>query len=418
MRKKHILLGLCLCGMLCLLCGCDSADYKNANQLLEEGNFQEARRIYLKLEGKGGYEDSAAKLLECDYVEAGEACEAGDFDQAQKLYKGLMDYDDERAAEGLLRVAYGRGRQYMESGGYVEAVAAFSAAGDYEDSEALIAECAAALMEDPQVGDPVFFGAYTAEGDSESRPIQWRVLARNGDDLLLLSEFALEAKQFGSNGYWDKCELREWLNGDFYGASFSEEEKASIQKMMTSNITEDNVFLLSWEEAGGLLPGPEDRIAYSTSRGKQYWWLRSVDTEAIAGRCWGCVTMEGALWDYEQYSRLLSSNKENFYYARPVVCISLSGKPEEAAQNMSLFGYDSNIAFGTRVWAMDMNYTLKDTRLGSWAPESSGGGSCPACGGTGAIRYNYGSSDLEAWLSGHDAYTIGKCTMCGGSGKV
>ena len=53
-------------------------------------------------------------------------------------------------------------------------------------------------------------------------------------------------------------------------------------------------------------------------------------------------------------------------------------------------------------------------------PSSSSSGSssgrCPACNGTGTIRFYYGSSDLEAILSGHDPYTLGTCPMCNGRG--
>lgn len=42
---------------------------------------------------------------------------------------------------------------------------------------------------------------------------------------------------------------------------------------------------------------------------------------------------------------------------------------------------------------------------------------CSNCGGTGYVKYYYGSSDLEAWLSGHDSYTLGKCTSCKGTGR-
>jgi len=49
---------------------------------------------------------------------------------------------------------------------------------------------------------------------------------------------------------------------------------------------------------------------------------------------------------------------------------------------------------------------------------SAGNGKCNRCNGTGYVRYNYGSSDLEAWLSGHDAYTYGPCSRCGGTGKA
>ena len=41
---------------------------------------------------------------------------------------------------------------------------------------------------------------------------------------------------------------------------------------------------------------------------------------------------------------------------------------------------------------------------------------CPVCGGTGLVKYYYGSSCWEAWFSGHNNYELGECTSCGGTG--
>ena len=41
---------------------------------------------------------------------------------------------------------------------------------------------------------------------------------------------------------------------------------------------------------------------------------------------------------------------------------------------------------------------------------------CTVCNGTGSVRYNYGDSDLQAILDGHDPYTYGKCSACNGTG--
>lgn len=43
---------------------------------------------------------------------------------------------------------------------------------------------------------------------------------------------------------------------------------------------------------------------------------------------------------------------------------------------------------------------------------------CAFCHGSGKVRYYYGSSWIEAALSGHDNYEYGKCTSCNGTGKV
>lgn len=61
--------------------------------------------------------------------------------------------------------------------------------------------------------------------------IKWRVLAKENGKALLLSEFALEVKQFddgaGNNNYYDST-IRAWLNGDFYDVAFDENQKTKI----------------------------------------------------------------------------------------------------------------------------------------------------------------------------------------------
>ena len=46
-----------------------------------------------------------------------------------------------------------------------------------------------------------------------------------------------------------------------------------------------------------------------------------------------------------------------------------------------------------------------------------GSGKCEWCNGTGAVKYYYGDSDLQAALEGHDASWYGVCGSCGGDGK-
>ena len=42
---------------------------------------------------------------------------------------------------------------------------------------------------------------------------------------------------------------------------------------------------------------------------------------------------------------------------------------------------------------------------------------CPFCNGSGSVRYNYGSSNLEAILSGNNTFIADTCTSCNGTGK-
>lgn len=57
-------------------------------------------------------------------------------------------------------------------------------------------------------------------------------------------------------------------------------------------------------------------------------------------------------------------------------------------------------------------------KSGSSSSSISSDEECYFCNGTGVVRYNYGSSDLEAILSGHDPYTYGQCASCGGIGRA
>ena len=107
----------------------------------------------------------------------------------------------------------------------------------------------------------VTFGRYPQERlDGAMRPIIWRVLKKEGNELLLQSRYALEVlPMHGVRAAvsWKDCDLRRWLNELFYAVAFDDAEKAKICTVKNRNpqhlagedpATEDKVFLLSWEE--------------------------------------------------------------------------------------------------------------------------------------------------------------------------
>ena len=113
-------------------------------------------------------------------------------------------------------------------------------------------------------------GAYDQDGntDNGAEPIDWIVIADDGDHLLLLSEKVLEQKEFNdqyTETSWETCTLRTWLNGDFYNAAFNDEEKSIILdyptvagdvSAVTSDVS-DKVFLLSEGEAEAYIGAEE-----------------------------------------------------------------------------------------------------------------------------------------------------------------
>ena len=143
-----------------------------------------------------------------------------------------------------------------------------------------------------QVGDCFKFGRYPQGQNGEIEPIIWRVLKRNSDSLLVISEKALDAKPYNEEYVkvtWADCTLRRWLNKEFMNKAFSERERSLIKTVNISNnagpSTKDRVFLLSVDEAQSLFTSYDDRKCESTDYavkngaytyiGSAWWWLRS-----------------------------------------------------------------------------------------------------------------------------------------------
>ena len=177
-----------------------------------------------------------------------------------------------------------------------------------------------------KVGDRVEFGRWEQDNNTGAGPenITWIVIAKEEDQLLLLSETCLEhmpyCEAYPREGYvtWASSSLRNWLNGDFYQAAFSDKEKASIIISHNNSYnysydasaisqTEDNVFLLSADEAMQFLK--DDTILHAKYSIKAFvdsdsfhedqdslrafWWLRDIGEVGNWARYVSCFIWEG-----------------------------------------------------------------------------------------------------------------------------
>lgn len=148
-------------------------------------------------------------------------------------------------------------------------------------------------------------------------PIEWLVLARDGNKALLISRYGLDAQKYNTINTgvtWEKCTLRTWLNNAFYNKAFNSAEQTAIlitnvdnsknqcySGWSTSggNNTQDKVFLLSYAEANKYFGVPYGNSSNTKSRVAQtayaiahgtwasssnktadgtdagWWWLRS-----------------------------------------------------------------------------------------------------------------------------------------------
>ena len=125
-----------------------------------------------------------------------------------------------------------------------------------------------------KVGDTIQFGG-----------LDWIVLTVENGKALILSEKILEERAYHSKDQddiaWEKCSLREFLNGSFYNSTFSEQEKKwIIETRLTNrsgNNTDDRVFLLSVDEVNEYM-GDNAHINMRNAKiagGTSWWWLRS-----------------------------------------------------------------------------------------------------------------------------------------------
>ena len=156
------------------------------------------------------------------------------------------------------------------------------------------------------VGDIIKLGQYEQDNRSNNgkEPIEWRVLAVDGDKALIISSYALDTTSYGkpmdTNEYtrsglsWETSALRTWLNDTFFNTAFSAQEK---QQILSANLvtqdasgkaqTTDRVFILSVAETDKYFRSLKDMSCNPTEYGKTklkaeltdghcHWWLRDM----------------------------------------------------------------------------------------------------------------------------------------------
>lgn len=132
-------------------------------------------------------------------------------------------------------------------------------------------------MAEVEVGASISFGGH-----------QWRVLDRQGDAALLVTEKIIEQRPY-HDAYkeitWADCALRAYLNGAFY-EGFSADDRARIVPVVNSNLdnywygtkggaaTEDRVFLLSMEEVVCRYFGDSSAKLNNPGKKQRYWFER------------------------------------------------------------------------------------------------------------------------------------------------
>ena len=109
----------------------------------------------------------------------------------------------------------------------------------YRDSAEKLKSAKQALIKNANVGDIVYFGTYEQDNDTTNgkEDIEWLVLAKKGNRILVISDKALDRQPYNSSRTrvtWETCTFRKWLNNDFINAAFSDDENAMIPTVTVS----------------------------------------------------------------------------------------------------------------------------------------------------------------------------------------
>lgn len=153
-------------------------------------------------------------------------------------------------------------------------------------------------------------GNFVKYGNYRGTPIIWKVFDVNQNSKMLVSEYALDIKEYNDKNNkkadWQNSTIRKWLNHDFIDNAFSLEEQRNIVSTKRRENVYDKVFLLSKNEVEGYFTTKEDRKCYPTSYVKENnenvsgsndcigYWLDTEERSSETLRIYG----KNVYWNY------------------------------------------------------------------------------------------------------------------------
>ena len=258
----------------------------------------------------------------------------------------------------LPNMDYNHAKELLQNEDYVAAFAAFEKLGDYKDAKKQAENAQKniryTLSKEKIISIKTGIGS-TNIGFGENTPYTWEVLTIEDGKALLLSTTLVNNLPYhkqDSEVTWEDCDLREYLNNDFY-KKFTDEERAMIIPVQNDNSkneaygtsggekTTDKIFLLSIEELEKYCENLSDLTQDSS------WWLRSPGKDNAHA---ACVGETGTVFADGFYVERSGNG------VRPALWINVSStdKAEKIVKNFQFSTQDgkTTIPFGGYTWQL------------------------------------------------------------------
>ena len=307
------------------------ADYQDAMKRFESANsvadYMNAKSLFT---GLAPYKDSEKMVKRCD--EEARRIEREAAEEAERKRKAeAEEAERQRIAKEKAEKASQAKKKRLRIAAII--AIALAVAGYFIYTLVIIPANIKALLRNAQVGSSVYFGSYEQDNNTTNgtEDIEWLVLAKERDRILVISRYALECQPYNTERTdvtWETCTLRKWLNDTFLNAAFRAGERAMIPTVKVSadknpnyitspgNSTQDQVFLLSIKEVEQYFPSNSERqCTLTTTKDPRLWWLRSPGDYSHTA---ADVSNDGTI--------RVSGNNVNYRYSavRPALWIDLA----------------------------------------------------------------------------------------------
>ncbi len=261
--------------ILFITVGIPAIAYGIGNNNLKKGEYESASIVFAFLGGMD-YKDSCEKFAESSLGYIKYVVPTMDNATIEFELASLFDYawNDILDRDVMLETAYNWAVEQSQAGDYYYSSYIFDCLDDYRDSAEKMAQCNNALISSAEPGSYIRFGTLeqTSLFDSEEL-IDWKVLARSDNMILVVAERALLKKAFSVDSKevtWQDSNMRKYLNGDFINEVFTAEEQNRILSVVLDDnfthagtnysapSTQDRVFLLSYNEVATYFSDAKD----------------------------------------------------------------------------------------------------------------------------------------------------------------